>query len=127
MSLRRRAPAGSTAAGGGFKRVYWGLSPAQEDAGTRLHRQLSAERIFIAFDSSDSETAAGAAKADKAIPMSEIALDRRLVPCLRVPNITDRQVEVFGPEERDHRKGFLSYGRSFPFAKLRHLFPRSIC
>src|ERR1700722_4335915 len=71
------------------------------------HRQLSAERVFIALDSSDGEIAAGAAKADKAIPIREIALDKRLVPCLCMTDITDRKVKVFRPEERDHRESLV--------------------
>jgi hypothetical protein len=51
------------------------------------HRQLSAERVFIALDSSDSEITAGAAKADKAIPIRETALDKCLVPFLRMADI----------------------------------------
>ena len=71
---------------------------------TFLHRQLSAERFFVAFDGSDSEIAARAAEADEAIPMREIALDKRFVPFLRMADIADREVEVFRPEERDHRE-----------------------
>jgi hypothetical protein len=69
-----------------------------------FHRQLSADRIFVALNGKDSEIAARAAEADEAIPMSEIALDKRLVPCLRMADIADRKVEMLRPEEWDHHK-----------------------
>ena len=40
--------------------------------------------------------------------MREIALDKRLVPGLRMADIADREVEMLRPEERDHRKGLVS-------------------
>lgn len=85
------------------------VRPAHEDGwDLPLHRQLSAQRVLIAFDGSDSEIAAGAAKADEAIPMREIALDKRFVPFLRMADIADREVEVFRPEERNHHERLIA-------------------
>jgi hypothetical protein len=67
--------------------------PAHEDR-LAFHRQLSAEKVCVAFDGSDSEIAATAVEADEAIPMREIALDKRFVPFLCMADIADREVEV---------------------------------
>src|SRR5215472_5100293 len=78
-------------------------------SGRPLHLKLGLEAFDIAIDRGNRQHASLALVAQQAIPAPDIAVDRDLVPFLRVADIVDRHVVMLAPEER---YGFESLARS---------------
>ena len=72
-----------------------------------LHCHLRAETVVVAFDGGDRKIATSAAEANESVALREVSLDDRLLPFLRMAYVANRKVEMFRPEEWDHRKGLV--------------------
>src|SRR4051795_2213555 len=80
-------------------------APADQRSGGAFHRDFGFKVLLVAEDRSNGQGLAGAAIAQQAILLRDIALDGDVIPLLGVTDITDRNVVVLAPEEGDRVVG----------------------